>query len=152
MSKKRISKKEYGRNCTIENAYKNYFSIINGLLGLTNKEVEIVSKLYYYNYIISKSVDDERLRGVLLFSKEYKNKIVKELDIKSLLFNNYISSLKSKSIILVDEDNTSFKWLNSRFVLDIGADAVQIIFNLNINKDEKKETNEEVKEVSQQTD
>ena len=111
-----IGKKEYSKSCNSSNIYKNYFTMINGLLNLTNKEIDIVSKLYYYDHEISSSVDNDKLRGVLLFSKQYKSKIIKELGIKPLLFNNYISSLKNKSVILVDKENSSFKWLNPKFV------------------------------------
>lgn len=139
-----ISKQNRGVKCTTISAYKYYFTIINGLLNLTKKEIDIVSKLYYYNHIISKSVTDPKLAGLLLFSKEYKGKIVKELSIKPLLLNNYISSLKEKSIILVDEkDGVNIKWLNPSHFLDIDKDVVQIVFNLKIEEEKEDVTEKE---------
>jgi hypothetical protein len=123
------SKKKYSKNCTKDNIYNTYFTVINGLLNLTDKEIMIVSRLYYYDHVISASVADAKLRGVLLFSPEKKAEIIKDLGIKALLLNNYIASLKKKGVILVEGQ---IKWLNPKFVLDIDKDAVNIIFNLNI--------------------
>ena len=126
------------KSCQLNKVYKYYFTIINGLIGLTNKEIDIVSRLYFHNNDISKSVTDLKLAGLLLFSKEYKNKIIKELDIKPLLLNNYISSLKKKNIILVDgKDDANINYLNPKHVLDISKDSVEISFTLNIEEDKK---------------
>lgn len=130
-----VSKNIFSKDLEKSQIYKAYFVIINGLLKLTPKELDIVSKLYYYTYEISKSVKDEKLQGVLLFSTEYKKKIADELSIDNLLLNNYISSLKKKGVILV-EDNTEIKWVNPRFTVDLSKDSVQIVFNLNSIKDE----------------
>jgi hypothetical protein len=130
---KTVSEKIYSKKCTKETLYNNYFTVINGLLNLTKKEIAIVSRLYYYDHIISKSVSDAKLRGVLLFSPEKKSEIVKDLKIKPLLLNNYIASLKKKGIILVEG---AIRWLNPKFIVDIDKDVAKIVFNLNIEEPE----------------
>lgn len=130
-----VSKNVFSKQLEREKVYKAYFTIINGLLKLTPKEIDIVAKLYYYTHDISASVTDEKLQGLLLFSPEYKKRIADELGVDNLLLNNYIAQLKKKSVILV-EDKTEVKWMNPRFTIDISKDSVQIIFNLEIKEDE----------------
>ena len=126
------SKKEYSKKCTKQTIYNNYFTVVNGLLHLTKKEISIVARLYYYDSVMSESVSDAKLRGVLLFSPEKKAEIIKDLGIKPLLLNNYIASLKDKGIILVTD---GIKWLNPKFLLDIRKKSVEITYKFLIEEE-----------------
>ena len=138
-----VSKVTFSKDVSKEVIYRAYLTIINGLMKLAPKEIDIAAKLYYHTHEISKNVKDGKLQGVLLFSKDYKKLIANELGMDNLALNNYIANLKKKSIILV-EDKTGVKWMHPRFVIDISKDSVEIIFNLNILKDEHvQETNED---------
>jgi hypothetical protein len=125
------SKKVFGYKCEKENLYNVYLKSINGITGLTNKEIAVASKLYNHLEEISKGVTDIRIQNELLFSVIYKKRIREELEMSTLLLNNYVSSLKGKKII---SEIDGVKQMNQGLRLDTTKGDVNIIFKFSVNE------------------
>jgi hypothetical protein len=123
------SKKSFGYSVQRDKLYSTYFYAINGILGLTKKEIKIVSRFYYYLEEISKGVTDPVIQNELLFSVNYKRKIREDLEVSALLLNNYVKTLKDKGVIM---EKDGIKSMNPVLRLDITADSVNISIVLQV--------------------
>lgn len=83
---KKVSKKEF---------YKEYYTALNGVLKLSNLELEILAKLSYQKYL-----------GEDFLSKTVRKDIALELSITTFNLNNYIGILKDKKMLI--ETNNGF--------------------------------------------
>mgnify|MGYP001486882904 CR=1 FL=1 len=96
----------FSKEVTKENFYKVYLSIINGLLHLTNKEIQVLSELLRLHELDARTkpglTAEERSR--LLFSFESRNILQKRLGITQFNLNNYMKSLRTKRVIIVEND------------------------------------------------
>lgn len=125
------SKKTFGYKTSKDSIYNVYLSSINGILKLTNKEIELASKFYTYLDQISLSVTDRKIQNELLFSVTYKKKIREELgDMSALLMNNYIAALKDKKII---QEVGGQKTMNEALRIDTNSDVIEIKFKFELN-------------------
>lgn len=102
------------------NFFKIWLMILQPFLSLRKQEINVLSKLLYFRYSISKDVKNKAIVDELLFNTKTRNKIRKELEMESYAFNNVLSSLRKKKIILnnsinnkvipiVEEDFKNFK-------------------------------------------
>ena len=88
--------------------YKTYLYLFKRNFSFTDKEITVVAALLTIREELSKNVTDEALLNKLLFTKEYKDKIVvlaglsktKDLD------SNYVPKLKAKNILIKREDDS----------------------------------------------
>ena len=109
-----------------ERAYIFYFKLINGFIGLTDKEIEIAAKLYYQKSLINSNID--KIANDILFSTISRKRVREELEINQVVFNNYLKTLKDKKVILIDENG--FKYLNNKFNIDLSGDSLSLVFNV----------------------
>lgn len=86
---------------------KTYLSLWNGILKLTDKELEITAKLLEKQLEISTKVTDPKLVNKLLFDSSNLKEIRESLGMKENLFNNYKASLKAKNVIRQKDNNYS---------------------------------------------
>jgi len=79
--------------------FKLWLKILQPFLNLRNQEINVLAKLLYYRYSISKEVKSKTMIDELLFNTATRKKIKQELKIKEYSFNNILSSLRKKKII-----------------------------------------------------
>jgi DNA-binding MarR family transcriptional regulator len=111
-----------------EEFYSVYLSILNGLLHLTPKEIDVLAQLMYMKNIddLTRQFLSEEDRDVLLFGVETRKIIQKRLGITQHNLNNYIKSLKDKGLIKDTNGNLS---LSTELYVKY-APAVAITFKL----------------------
>lgn len=122
------SKKVFTYATSTEKLYGVYFRLINSVLRLTKKEIEVAAALYSDKAKIDKDVSDDKIANQLLFSSSRRKDIRDSLGMSSLLFNNYLQNLKEKKVVL---DVDGVKIVNPKMEID-GNKDLQIIFNVNV--------------------
>ena len=106
-----------------------WLTILQPFIKLTNKETELLAKLLYHRYLISKEVKNKEMLDELLFSKIIRKKIMIELNIKEYAFNNTLSFLRNKNMII----NNS---INKKVIPVITEpfDNFKLVYNIDIKK------------------
>jgi DNA-binding MarR family transcriptional regulator len=102
--------------------YRQYLELINPLLKLRGKELDVLAALLLYNNDL-KNIPEEH-RWKIIFDYDTKTKIRTELDLSDASMNNNLSALRKKGII---ENNQVLK---NFLVYPNGA--VRITFNFNL--------------------
>ena len=125
------------------NFFIDYYNAINGSIGLSNKEIIVLAALVEQYNIIRKKTTNEEIINELLFSSRHRTLARDKADISEVNFNNYISALKKKAVILDDEDK--LRRLNPMIVpiVDIEEDN-QVILSYDFiihNNEEQEEYN-----------
>lgn len=116
---------------TIKNKdiYKEYVNILNGLLQLSGKEMEILSLLLEIEmnniHILGKKQD--------LLSTDNRRALMENTGINKNNLSMYIKVLKDKGIILEDDNG---HYVNKMFIPDIEEDKSETIFILNLKENE----------------
>tara|TARA_R110000751_G_C13785448_1_gene481497 strand:+ start:86 stop:469 length:384 start_codon:yes stop_codon:yes gene_type:complete len=81
----------------IDNFYRYYVELINPIIKLRKRELDVLAKLMYYNNEYKDLKEDIRFK--IVFDYDTKIKIAKELDISLDVLNNNFSELRNKKII-----------------------------------------------------
>lgn len=137
MSKKEIM---FQLVTTKSNFFIDYYNAINGSIGLSNKEIVVLAALVEQYNIIRKKTTNEEIINELLFSSRHRTLAREKADISEVNFNNYISALKKKSVILDGEDK--LRMLNPMIVPIINIEEdnqVLLSYDFIINEDAKQE-------------
>lgn len=80
--------------------FRVWLIILQPFLKLRNKELDLLASLLYHRHLISIDVKNKDMLDELLFSVKIKKKIMKELGIPEYAYNNLLSTLRKKGIIL----------------------------------------------------
>ena len=101
--------------------------MLQPFLRLRNQEVNVLARLLYYRYAISKEVSNKKIVDQLVFNTTTRKKIIEELEIKEYSFNNILSSLRKKKLIV----NNS---INNKVVPKVEKDfkKFQLIYDIEI--------------------
>ena len=105
---------------------------------LRDKEIEMLSLFLNKRYELSEKIKDDDLLDTMLFDKKIKDEIREEMNYSShQVFNNMLSSLRSKGVIINGK-------INKGLIPELleGSDNFKLIFNFNI-RDEIGFTTEE---------
>lgn len=105
--------------------YRQYLELINPLLKLRGKELDVLAQLLLYNNSL-KSIPEEH-RWKIIFDYDTKTKIRTELNLSDASMNNNLSALRKKGIIKNNQVLKNF--------LVYPNGSVKITFNFNL-KDE----------------
>lgn len=107
--------------------FKLWLMILQPFLNLRNQEVDVLARLLYYRHSISKQIKSKDLVDELLFNTSTRKKIKKELNIKEYSFNNTLSALRKKNLII---DNS----INSKVIPKVEADFknFKLVYNIEI--------------------
>lgn len=98
-----------------ENFYSTYYKALNGLLNLTNKEIDVLAEL------------SNRLNEEDYISNSTRSKAIDNLNITNHNFNNLFKKLKDKGFIIeTNEGNT----INPFLFKKIGESEVTFKFKL----------------------
>ena len=120
--------------------FQDYFNAINGSVGLSNKEIIVLAALVEQYNIIRHKTKDDGIINELLFSSRYRTLAREKSNISDLNFNNYISALKKKDVII--EDENKFRSLNPSIVpiIDLSKhNELDLCFSFKIKEDEQAE-------------
>lgn len=110
-----------------EEFYNTYFSILNPVLKLTNKEIDILSEFLKIKETIKGR--DENSTNKLTFSSTSRQIVCDKLNISKYNLNNYIQGLKKKRMI-IDLGNGEYK-LNP--YLEVSPEeGFEVTFNIKI--------------------
>jgi|32_taG_2_1085360.scaffolds.fasta_scaffold29183_1 hypothetical protein len=80
-----------------DNFYRYYVELINPIIKLRKRELDVLARLMYYNNEYKDLKEDIRFK--IVFDYDTKVKIAKELDISLDVLNNNFSELRNKEII-----------------------------------------------------
>ena len=81
-----------------DNFYRYYVELINPIIKLRKRELDVLAKLMYYNNEYKDL--EESIRFKIVFDYDTKVKIAKELNISLDVLNNNFSELRNKKVIL----------------------------------------------------
>lgn len=113
---------------TLKTDTKKFFfmwvTILQPFLKLRKQEVTVLATLLYHRYKLMEPIANpvEANINIILFSTAYRKKIKTELDIEDYAFNNILSSLRKKKLVInnsiskkiipnLSSDSKSFKLL-----------------------------------------
>lgn len=123
-----------GITTTIDTNFFNYWiRFLQPIHRLSEKEMVVLFSLVKERYYLSQVILDDDILNKILFSDETKKKIIKSLNTKDYCFNNILSKLRKKRIIV----NTV---INNKLIPYINPDAksFELIVHFNLqdgNKD-----------------
>lgn len=96
---------------------------------LRTKEIEALSLLLYYRYELSRSISDNNMVDVVLFSTQTRNKIREDLGgMTQKVFNNLLTSLRKKDIIKKENK------INHVLIPNMTENGFKLIFDFDVKK------------------
>jgi DNA-binding MarR family transcriptional regulator len=117
---------------TIKVERKQFFSVwlqlLQPFLKLRDQELTVLASLLYYRYVIHQQVKSKTMVDELLFNTRTRKQIREELDIKNYSFNNILSALRKKGLIV---NNT----LNQKIVPILDTDEFdnfKLVYNIEV--------------------
>ncbi len=102
----KTSAQKFSKSVNDRDFYKVYLSIINGILRLTDKELNILAELMYQKNVddLTKTFLTKEELSALLFGPENRKALQRRLNITQHNLNNYIKTLRGKKM-LVEYEN-----------------------------------------------
>lgn len=95
----------YATKVNVDNWIKSYLMLWSTGLNLTEAEFNLIYEFLKEYFSLKQTISSESQVFEVLFSTKSRTKIRNKLDISVSLFNNRISALKAKGVILVKDDN-----------------------------------------------
>ena len=92
---------------TRDDFYRYYAELVNPMLELRKRELDVLAKLMYYNNEYKDLAEDVRFK--IVFDYDTKTKIAGELGISMDVLNNNFSVLRSKKIIVKNKLSKGFQ-------------------------------------------
>lgn len=80
--------------------FKVWLTLMQPFLQLRNQDMTVLAYLLYYRHVIFQEVSNEAIVDDLLFSTRNRNKIKEDIGIKSYAFNNALTALRKKGLII----------------------------------------------------
>jgi hypothetical protein len=108
--------------------FKYWLEITSSFHKLTNQQISVLALLLYYHHELSKEITSNKILWKMVFDYEIRDKIRKELDIADAGFQNVLTSLRKKNIIVNNQIVTTYiPKLNLK-----ESKNFRVIFNFNI--------------------
>ena len=106
-----------------QNLWRNYTKILNGVLQLSDRELDIFALLLQLNFDnkIENCTCTSNRRFIMRESRVNKNNLVK-----------YFTVLKEKGIIIPMVDTTKGNKLDEKFIPQINDSKIEVIYELTI--------------------
>lgn len=107
--------------------FKVWLTLLQPFLKLREQELNVLAVLLYYRYRIEDQVKSKTIVDELLFNTKTRKEIKRELGIEGYSFNNILTSLRKKKLIV---DNS----LNSKIVpkVEPGFDNFKLVYSVEI--------------------
>lgn len=114
-------------NVSLKQLFSRWLDITKAFHKLNNQEQEVLALLLYYHYILKKDITNTKILWKMVFDYDTKLKIKEELDMNDSIFQNNLTKLRKKNIIINNE-------VNPYFIPDLTVDSTnfKVIFNFNI--------------------
>lgn len=119
---------------TIKTSERQFFlvwiELFQSFLKLGKQEKLVLSSFLYYRYKLSKQVSNPTIVDTLTFSTETRKQIKEDLDIDDAGFNNVLSALRKKKMIINNK-------INPKLIPQVEIDFknFKLVYNININED-----------------
>lgn len=100
--------------CDEVSFYRFYVELLNPIMNLRKKELDVLAQLLYYN---NKYKDlEEKIRFKLVFDQDTKIEIQKALGISEASFNNNLTELRKKKIVKDNKIEPGYQvfWKNGK--------------------------------------
>lgn len=110
-----------------DNFYKTYYSALNGILNLTNKQIDVLAELSNIKNELSDTFTEEQ-KDQYTFSSSSRSIVCDKLGITIFNLNNIIKDLKKKGFIIIKEN----KDLSINPFLYKRKEDCEIIFRFNL--------------------
>lgn len=119
-------------NVTLKNLFFRWLDITKSFHKLNNQQQQVLALLLYYHYIYRKETTNNKILWKLVFDYDTKMKIKEELNMNDNCFQNIMTQLRKKNIIINGE-------ISKVYIpeLDLKANNFKVIFNFNIVNNEK---------------
>lgn len=115
-------------NVHLKSMFKYWLEITSSFHKLTNQQISVLALLLYYHHELSKEITSNKILWKMVFDYEIRDKIRKELDIADAGFQNVLTSLRKKNIIVNNQIVTTYiPKLNLK-----ESKNFRVIFNFNI--------------------
>lgn len=86
-------------NTTVKEFYLKYYTAMNGILNLTNKQLEVLAELSYIRNSFPKDYTEEQLDNYT-FAPASRSLVAERMGISNYNLNNLLKVLRDKKIIL----------------------------------------------------
>jgi len=122
--------KAYKKKIKSNNLYKEFANIVNGLIQLSGKELDV------FAILLQIQLEQKPLLGKKqdILSTDNRRLIMEETHINKNNLSKYISVLKSKGLIMQDENG---HYINTMFTPDINNNILETLFILEIEDESK---------------
>lgn len=112
------------------NFYKKYYQTLNGILGLSKNELNILAEFSTIRLQFPKDMSTVQ-KDTLMFSSEYRKIVASNLGMSIFNLNNYIKGLKDRQILIKKEaKNIS---INPGIFIDLSdKDSISVELKFNI--------------------
>lgn len=115
--------------------YLGYCTILQALLKLTKRDSEVLASIMYQNYKLLERLPDDFMRWHFIFTKQVREEMRDFTNMSYNNFNNSLTNLRSKRIILVHKD-TSINKIKDTLIVFPTDNKGTININFNIVQDE----------------
>lgn len=124
--------KAYRKKIKRKHLYIEHLNILNSMLGLTSKELEVLSLLYKIA-IEQKSAFGTKID---ILSTDNRKAIMHETRINKNNLSKYVATLKDRGVVMEDKDG---HYINSMFLPEATEGTLETLFILEIEQDERKD-------------
>jgi len=112
---------------TIDKVFKQYLTITKPLNQLTPKEIELLSHLLLMNHKEQDNFKSEDDKWLKIFSTKSRKQIIEDLNITDYDFNNMMTSLRKKKVIVNNQ-------IQKYFIPQISEDGFQLTYEFKLVK------------------
>ena len=119
-------------NVTLKNLFFRWLDVTKSFHKLNNQQQQVLALLLYHHYKLKKETTNNKILWKLVFDYDTKMKIKEELNMSDSSFQNVLTILRKKNIIVNSE--ISLIYVPE---LDLKAKNFKVIFNFNITDNEK---------------
>ena len=114
-------------NVHLKTMFRLWLEITTTFHKLTKQQINVLSLLLYYHHELHKEITNNKILWKMVFDYEVKEDIKKELDLADAGFQNVLTRLRKKGIII---DNK----IVSTYIpkLEKNSKHFKVVFNFNI--------------------
>ncbi len=119
-------------NVTLKDLFFKWLDITKSFHKLNNQQQQVLALLLYHHYLLKKETTNNKILWKLVFDYDTRMKIKEELEMSDNVFQNILTILRKKKVIIDGE-------ISKVFIpeLDLSTKNFKVIFNFNIVDNEK---------------
>lgn len=118
--------------CSYKDLFKYWLEFNKPIHKLSDSDIKVLAEFLYLRSTLLEKVHDEELLNEFLFSRERRKNIMETLQVDDVRFNNMLSTLRKKGVII---DNK----INKAYIpnIDVNTKLYQIQLNFKAEEDGK---------------